>query len=367
MINFRYRCFPGVNKIMPVKPSIKISFLGIFILGMLFCCYCPINRASALTVSPPTYEIGATPGQSLTTGLKVFNETSQGGTFYFDTQNFTAKGEDGEPDFTNEAVKTDLASWIQTPASIDLAPGELKEVDFTINVPANADPGGHYAAIFLTTSPGVPGGGGSVGLTGKIGTLVLLRVAGNIVEEGKLSSFSVGNKNNFYDRLPVDFSIRIANPGTVFIKPSGKITIANVFGQKSAEVAVNMGKMPDGTFKPVGNILSNSTRKFDASWTKTDIQDAPKNFFEELKFELANFALGRYTAKLDLAYGANNDKKINGSLVFWVFPWRILLAGLIIIVVVALVLVGGISRYNRWVIKKARESFEKEGKKQNPA
>jgi hypothetical protein len=365
MINFPCeRILGGGKKNTQSKLPIKMFFLGIVVLGMSFYCFRPANDASALTVSPPTYEIGVDPGQSVTTGLKVFNETTQGGTFYFDTQNFTARGEDGEPDFAQETTKTDLASWIQVPPSIDLAPNELKEINFSINVPANADPGGHYAAIFLTTSPGAPGGGaGSVGLTGKIGSLVLLRVSGNIVEEGKLSSFSVGNKNNFYDRLPVDFNIRIENPGTVFIKPSGKITISNIFGLKSAELTVNIGKMPDGNYKPVGNILSNSARKFESSWIKSDFGSAPNNFFDELKFELANFALGRYTAKLDLAYGAKNDKKIAGSLVFWVFPWRIILVGFVMIAVVLLLLIGGIRKYNRWVIKMARESLEKESKK----
>ncbi len=347
-------------KITSSKLPIKISFFAVLTLGLVFCV---INSAQALTVSPPTYEIGATPGQTLTTGLKVFNETGQGGTFYFDTQNFTAKGDEGEPNFINEIQKTDLASWIQTPVSIDLAPGELKRVDFTINVPANADPGGHYAAIFLTTSPAASAGAGSVGITSKIGSLVLLRVDGDVIEEGKLESFSVDNKNNFYNHLPVNFSIKIDNPGTVFIKPSGKITISNMVGQKSAELLVNIGRMPDGTYAPVGNVLSNSSRKFGATWSKNGEDAAPANFFQNIKFELDNFAIGKYTANLNLTYGVKSDKKISGTLAFWVFPWRILLIGFVIFSIVAFILVMGVRSYNGWIIKKARESIENGNKK----
>ena len=196
---------------------------------------------------------------------------------------------------------------------------------------------------------------------------MLLRVEGAVIETGNLTDFSVNNKSGIYSRLPVDFSVRINNPGTVYIKPSGKITISNMLGQKSAELTVNIGKMPDGTYKPVGNILSKSARKFDESWIKTGTGDSPKNFFEELKYEFNNFALGRYSANLDLTYGASNDKKIAGALSFWVIPWRLLLVIFILFAVIAVILVGGIGRYNRWVIKKARESLEKENKNQTPA
>lgn len=323
-----------------------------FALNLSLGAFCAFDVCRALTLSPPTYEIGATPGQTLTTGLKIFNETDTGGTFYFETQNFTAKGDDGEPEFIEEDAKTDLASWIETPASIDLAAGELKRVEFQIRVPENADPGGHYTAIFLSNTP-PSNGNGSVGISSKIGTLVLLRVEGDVVEQAKLASFGLAENKKIAGSLPVKFITRIENNGTVFVKPSGTIKIFNIFGIKTAETTVNIGKMPDGSLRPVGNVLSNSARKFESVWGNPENKGGG-NFFEKLVAEKNNFALGMFVAKLELGYGTNNEKKLAGQTVFWVLPWRIMLVGSIILIIALAVLVLAIKNYNRWIIAKAQ-------------
>jgi len=323
-----------------------------------------IPVAFALTISPPFYEIGAVQGQVLKTGLKVFNETDKAGTFYFDTQNFVAKGEEGEPYFISEEIKEDLASWIETPNSIHLEPGELKQVEFTIRVPENASPGGHYAAIFLSTSPSAIEGG-TVGVAARIGTLVLLKIGGEVVEEGKLVNFELINGKSIFEHLPVDFLIRIKNTGTVHIKPSGVIEIRNIFGIKTAEVKVNLVKTPDGKEKPVGNILPQSVRKFEAKWQIKDSVKEPKTFWQKVRFEKENFALGRYQAKLNLSYGTNNEKKITDVVYFWVFPWHLILVSFIALVLVLFLLAFIIRRYNRWIIEKAKIKNQNENEKIN--
>ena len=311
----------------------------------------------ALTLSPPLYEIGAMPGQVLKTGLKVFNETDKARTFYFEAQNFTAKGEEGDPYFVGEIGKEDLASWIELPSPIHLEPDELKQVEFTIRVPENADPGGHYAAIFLSTSPPATEEAGAVGLSAKIGTLVLLKIGGEIIEQGKLIEFSLVDGKRLFEHLPIDFSVRVENFGTVHIKPAGIIEIKNIFGGKTAEVKVNIAKMPDGKERPVGNILPESVRKFESSWQISTSENQPKTFWQKVKFEKENFALGRYQAKLNLDYGAENDKKLTAVLSFWVFPWHLILVSFIVLVLVLALLVFSIRRYNRWIIRKSKIKF----------
>jgi len=309
---------------------------------------------SALTLSPPLYEIGAMPGQTLRTGLKVFNETEKAGTFYFEAQNFTAKGEQGDPYFIGEVGKEGLASWIELPDSIYIEPGELKQVEFVIKVPENADPGGHYAAIFLSTSPPVVEGTGAVGMAARIGTLVLLRIGGEIIEQGKLVEFGLVDTKRVFEHLPINFLVRIENLGTVHIKPAGTIEIRNIFGFKTKEIKVNIAKMPDGKERPVGNILPQSVRRFESKWQADEEENQPETFWQKVKFEKENFAFGRYQAKLNLNYGAENDKKLTAVLYFWVFPWHLLLVSFIVLVLVLVLLFFGIKRYNRWIIKKSR-------------
>ena len=328
----------------------------IAVLAGLFFAY----NSFALTLSPPLYEIGAMPGQTLKTGLKVFNETDKANTFYLEAQNFSAKGEEGDPYFVDEIGKEGLASWIELPGSIHLESGELKQMEFTIKVPENADPGGYYAAIFLSTSPPVAEEAGAVGLAAKIGTLVLLRIGGEVIEEGRLIEFGLVDAKRVFSHLPIDFLVRVENLGTVHIKPAGTIEIRNIFGIKTEEVKVNIAKMPDGKEKPVGNILPESVRKFESSWQAGLLAQAgvsenlPETFWQKVKFEKENFALGRYQAKLNLDYGAENDKKLFAVLFFWVFPWHLALVSFIVLVLILILLVFSIRRYNRWIIKKSR-------------
>jgi hypothetical protein len=46
-----------------------------------------------------------------------------------------------------------LSAWISGPESVTVGPGESREVAIKIAIPANAEPGGHFAAVFFQTTP----------------------------------------------------------------------------------------------------------------------------------------------------------------------------------------------------------------------
>ena len=227
----------------------RLEVLFALIVVALFASALPVY---ALTISPPLYDLGVAPGQSITESLKVFNETQETNTWYFQTQNFTSQGEDGEPSFVGEDNTTDLASWIVLPSqSLTLTPGQSATVNFTINVPKDADAGGHYAAIFLASTPPSTNGG-AVGVSSRIGALILLRVAGDVIEAGSLQQFTLSS--SMYSSLPVGFNVLFKNSGNVHVKPYGAITIHSSSGNGNvvATVLVNQALQPDGTIGPVG-------------------------------------------------------------------------------------------------------------------
>ncbi len=315
--------------------------------GLVVISFLVISReALALTISPPLYELSAKPGQTLRVGMKIFNEDKTFQTWYFSTQNFEPKGEEGEPVFVGEFNKEGLAEWIKTPEKISIAPGELKKVEFEIKVPNSASPGGYYSAIFLNSSP--PGSKG-IGVATRIGALVLLRIEGEVIESAKLLAFKLQDKK-IKDSLPVSFLVRIKNEGTVHIKPAGYITIKNLLGKEVAKVPVNLAKGPDGVLRPVGNILPNSVRRFTSSWGK---EIEAKTFVQKVLAQKQQFALGRYQANLVLTYGKEKPKKLSSSLSFWIIPWQILIVSLVLIFLIIALLVFGIRKYNSWIISRA--------------
>ena len=208
-------------------------------------------------------------------------------------------------------------------------------------VPDYAGPGGHYAAIFLSTAPPEAANTGSqVSIASRIGTLVLVRIAGEIKESAQMSEFSTTSKS--FDSLPVDFNIRIKNDGNVYLKPMGTIVIKNMWGSVAGKVAVNENG---------GNVLQDQIRKFDATWVKNPNAVGATTFWGKYRQEKENYAFGSYSADLSLAYGTAG-KTLMASTSFMVIPWTVIIVNLAIIIIIVVLLYFGIQRYNKWILKK---------------
>jgi len=302
----------------------------------------PFWPANALTISPPRMEYSVKPGDKIVDIVKVSNETKKELTIYSEVKSFTALDEEGAPKFY-EPQEGEMANWIDVALKeVTLAPGEKKEVGFTINVPQNADPGGHYAAIlWAMQKPGANKEKTPVSFISKTGHLILVRVAGDIKESGRILDFGTKNNKKLFNNLPVDFVIRFENTGNVHLKPLGQIEIKNMFGQQKALIDANPQK---------GNVLPNSVRRLENSWS--NMEPVGGGFFTNLKNEWNNFGFGRYTADLALAYGSKNETLRNYTS-FWIFPWRILLLSLIALILLVIL----IKLYNKWIISRASKKI----------
>jgi len=82
-----------------------------------------------------------------------------------------------------------------------------------------------------------------------------------------------------------------------------------------------------------------SIRKFEVTWEKER-------------------AFGKYTAKLSLAYGEKN-KVATAETIFWVIPWKKISAGIFGLIIFMLILIWGMKKYNRYIIRKALEDKER--------
>jgi len=331
------------------KKIILIALFALFLFGFS-------GVAHALTLTPIRLEISGDPGQLVIQEMTLINELSTPQTYYSSYANFEAQGETGTPTFVE--AKDDLGTWMEVPASIILAPGESKTVPIKINIPKNADAGGHFAAIFWGTAPTVQTPG-AVAIGAKTGMLVLLRVNGAVNEKGGILEFGTVNKQTFYTSLPVSLYYRFQNSGNDRIKPAGNVVFKDTIGLTAAKI--------DGN--PVeGNILPDSVRKFETVWQGKNGPTSPTekdqgNFFDKVGYEWNNFAFGRYKAELNLTYGTENQVA-SAAFSFWVFPWHLTI---FVIVLLALVLFIGrklLKHYNHWVIAQAEKMLKMEAEKE---
>ena len=320
----------------------------ILFLVMFFGLFFVASQAHALSISPVRMEISGDPGETLQKNMILINESNVAETFYSSYANFEAQGETGNPAFVEP--KNDLGTWISTASSITLKPGESKTVPFNINILKNAEPGGHFATIFWGTGSNKPG---EVSIGAKTGLLILLSVNGNVKESAGFLNFNTLNNKFWYSTLPVSFEYRFKNDGGDRIKPQGQITIRDTVFLPAEHLDANPSK---------GNILPASTRKFQVDWINyMHPKDyvAPTSFFkkfvDDTYYQWKNFAVGLYSANLDVIYGTGGEhaKKM---IFFFVFPWQLVLVMAIVILVVYF---GGkklLKRYNKFIVEKARQS-----------
>lgn len=252
------------------------------------------------TLSPPIFELRANPGDRLEEVVSVYNSGGLPLTLKTSLENLKPLGEVGQVQTTDESDSLpSLKEWIiPSVDSITIKRGETKNIPFRINVPVDAEPGGHFATLLLATTGASTSGTGTATVQ-KIGTLVLLTVSGNAREEAKIIEFGPRSEIYWQDDK-VSFLLRISNSGTVHVRPRGFLTVQNVFGRQVSQVELD-GK----------NILPGATREF-----PVELTDKP-------------WLLGPYTATLSLVYGDQNHN-LSASAGFTVLPWRLLLTVLLL-------------------------------------
>jgi hypothetical protein len=221
-----------------------------------------------------------------------------------EVEDFKPVGETGEVIVSPEEEMTfSLKRWVSAePSQFTLAPNEHKFVSFVINVPQNAEPGGKYGSI-LASTVGVSGADiTGAAIAQKLGALVLLTVSGEVTESLGVKDFSAPD---FSEYGPIPFTIRFENEGTVHVRPRGFVTIFDWRDNKVADVEFSQQ-----------NVIPGAVRKVETSWDK-------------------KWLFGRFSATLIGSYGTSNIPLRPPVIIFWVFPWKIMLGvalGLILII-----------------------------------
>lgn len=299
-----------------------------------------VMMAQALTISPARIELSGDPGTTISNKFLLINEQDNEQTFYTSVENFQAQGESGIPSFTSS--KEGLSSWVTITNQVTLKKGEHIEIPFTVHIPKDADAGGHFAAIFLSTVPPSTKAG-EVAVGAKIGMLMLLRVSGDIKEDGGVLSFLIKEGGHFRTSLPVNFIYRFSNNGNDRANPTGTVSVRNIIGLQTQSLNANPSS---------GNVLPNSIRRFEVTWGNEPALSDTASFFDNVMYEARNFAFGPYLASLHVTFGTSgvSDK----MLLVFVFPWHLLIVVAIILGILYLLLRRGVKRYNKFIISQAR-------------
>lgn len=319
------------NELRSMQKKITINLLSV-VLVALFILLSSAPKALAqeaqrtITIVPPSEALTVKPGDKAEGVLKVINDSNTSLTFTASTADFIVNDTAGTPDFLPQDTlgkPYSAAAWIGVvPDTFTVAPGQKAILNYYVQVPFNARPGGHYAGVIYTPTSllGVKGTGAATQT--EIGTLFSIDVAGPIHEQAYVSNFT---GQGFHEYGPVNVLTQIRNMGDLHIKPLGTITISNMFGQKIATIPL------DGH-----NIFPTAARDY-------------VNVFGQ------HWMIGPFTAKLVASYGRDGNLPLTATMTFWVFPWKVA-------VVILLLIIAAVMGYFVW---KKRQEAPKEATREH--
>jgi len=278
------------------------------------------NPVLAVTVGPAKIEYRTNAGNVINDTLVLINEGETKQTFWPAFEKFTEMN--GEKQFF-PGEPAELDNWIKLPESITLEPKEQKIIPFTIEVPKNAPPGGHFAVIWWGTAPE---GQRQMSIITRAGILVYLQVSGDVNESAQLLKFAPEGGRLIWGKIPENFIVLFKNSGNTYLKPQGEINVKNIFGNKLINLAVNS----------VNIIL---------------LPDGEKNLQINKKFYKSSFAFGFYKAELNLRWG-DKPELIHKNAWFFVLSWQQALFSIIILVLLLFGLKKSIRKYSQWIVSK---------------
>ena len=276
-----------------------------------------------LAISPQRFEISANKGDSSEDVVRLTNGSESVVEIETIPKNFTPVGEEGGVELTEDDTTWSLADWITVSPNTAIIPaGATQDFTITINIPDNAEPGGHFGSVVFKTVPPAGSDAGAAQVSQEIAPVILVKVAGDITETANIESFDA-TKSFWSNEDVISFETRIGNTGNVHFKPSGSVVIKNMFG--NIVTTINLDEQ---------NVLPDSVRKLVTEWNDP------------------GFSVGRYTADLTLIYGADNTI-LTETTTFTVFPYQTLVPAILLIGLTLFVLV----KFRKRVGKAAKVLF----------
>jgi len=283
-----------------------------------------------LEVSPSPLVTTLKPGESKTLDFKIRNAGPKAENLKIEPRSFKVNDSTGEIQF-DDTKPPEIADWINFKAkTFTVNPGEWYDQQLTINVPKDAGFSYSFAMLITRDSKTSPQPGRSI--KAQIGIFVLL----NIDRPGairKLEIEKVSTDKGIYEYLPSTINVRLKNTGNTIAQPAGDIFIQRNSNDSTPidNLAVN-GKG--------GYILPGTVRVLSTQWDdgfpikRTITTDAGTS--EKLEWNWASLSkirVGYYTAKVVAVYNdGQRNIPITGEVGFWVIPWKILGALLIIVI-----------------------------------
>ncbi|USN88110.1 MAG: hypothetical protein H6779_01535 [Candidatus Nomurabacteria bacterium] len=250
-------------------------------------------------VGPGRAELEIKPGETVVYPISVANRISDDRIFKLEVEDIAGSddGRDSVVLLGDEKGPYTIKDYISFPEdSFTLSLGERARIPVTITIPPDAEPGGYYGGVLVSTIrenngeedndvPRSP-------IIARVGTLFFITVPGDIKTSGETKEIALANGKWWYEKGPIEMNVLYENTGSIHLNPYGELRVKNILGEEVGFVEL------DPWFA-----LPKSLRSRTVTWDR------------ELLF-------GRYTATA-LVNRGYDDIVDEVSVSFWVLPWKV--------------------------------------------
>lgn len=135
-----------------------------------------------LTISPLRTELTIAPGTVKTGQLTIYNTTTSDINVSMSAEAFGVINE--QYDYTFDP-SSKIASWAHfDPSALVLLAGKSAQVNYSIGIPLDAEPGGQYLSLFAATD--IKSGTQGISTSERVGSLLYITVDGKVTHTGHL-------------------------------------------------------------------------------------------------------------------------------------------------------------------------------------
>lgn len=317
-----------------------------------------------LQVTPSPLVATIKPGVKTKLELKVHNGGTAAEDLKIESRGFTLKSDSTNINLLD--TPPDFASWVTfSQPKFSVQSGQWATEQVTLNPPK--DSGFSYSfAVVISRQNAPKGTGGTRAIAGSLAVFTLI----NVDRPGATSSLEVSNfstTKHMYEYLPATFSVRFRNNGNTIAQPLG-----NIFVQRGNSHSP-LGSLDVN--EKQGYILPGTERTITATWNDgfpvyQTVHNPDGTTSQKLVWnwaKLSQLRIGRYTARLVAVYSqGGRDVPIEGTVSFWVLPWKILLIPFVVLLLVLFALFMIVRSTVHGVKRRKQKRAEKKAAKSQP-
>lgn len=215
-----------------------------------------LQQGESMTISPASSKLTVDAGKVVEGKITVVNDGTEPYEFVLYARPYSiVDNQYDSPNFTQVTPATDVYKWLSFPKTkYRIEAGQTITADYTMRVPADAAPGGHYGVIFAETQPTGEQPTGSMILRKKrAGSVMYVTVNGQYKVAGQEKDWSIP----FWQPLPpLKTSLSAKNEGNTDFTNTTRLVVKDIFGTTKYDV------------KKEFQVLPGTTRTMDLEWAE---------------------------------------------------------------------------------------------------